>query len=210
MSLRIWTLFGVIALTALALGIGPPQQWIRARQERERDRSVLTAALLDALDPANHEISQPGRLRGMPKYVVLEPESLTLDPWDDASGALASLATEGLIPRSCVSDFTRRNSTRAGLLTDLRIAHPTIVMDVAGGAERYVDENSIIVPDGRFWVFHPQAAGYFSAYMPGYSTSGRQAAVVLRWGPSRHGHMELIRLLNIGNRWTVRFRRVVY
>lgn len=203
---RAWCI--LIAVVALAMGVEPTQRWLRTRRERERDRAVLLTALLRALDPTNPENSQLIRARGTPKYLVLEPMSLTINRWDGTRGDLMDLEVEGRVRASSVSNFILRNSAMPANIGDLGIAHPSIVLDAPGGAGKYYNEYSIVVPSSGFWTTHPRALGYFQAYLPGYSGSGEEAVVILRWGPSQHGHTEVLTLSNVGNGWKTVFRRM--
>jgi hypothetical protein len=64
------------------------------------------------------------------------------------------------------------------------------------------------IDDLEFWAEYPDARGYVSPMLPGYSLDGLTACLFFRFGPTPHGALGCYLLRRVKGRWEVVWRNL--
>jgi uncharacterized protein (TIGR02246 family) len=175
--------------------------------EQRRDYAVLEAALDDLTSTENPEYRYQIRNVGPRHEIVIDDntwEHAPRDPGDESRNI--DRRDPRPIPDDIRADLRRRDDGPPTSLADFRPANPRIIVrdldELFGPAEGPL--SAIAAFDERY----PDAWGYVSTHLPGYSTDGSSAVVVFEGGPSAHGLDWVYMLSRRGKRWEVQWRHL--
>jgi uncharacterized protein (TIGR02246 family) len=175
--------------------------------EKRRDYAVLEAALDDLTSPMNPEYRYQIRNIGPRREIVIDDntwEHAPRDPGEESRNI--DHKDPRPIPDDIRSDLRRRDDGPSTSLADFRPANPDIVVrdldELFGRADGPL--SAIAAFDER----HPDAWGYVSAHLPGYSNDGDRAVIVFEGGPSAHGLDWVYMLTRRGKRWEIQWRHL--
>ena len=215
-----WLLLGTVATVGLSIWLwNHREQQVPQKNEREGQAEPADVGLADA-DPTgsstdfdlieivlvdlmgfNEFRPATADLAGKQSKVVLDEKACGLSG-DISDGILNYESNPEVVPHEIAADPRRRNPKERILFSGFKPKNPNILVGDLSGINWYLSFD--------FEKKFPDAKGYVSAWLPGYSKDGNTAVVKVVFGPTAHGATATYLLINQDGRWKVKWRTTAY